>query len=109
MPAVAAVDVQQAISQAPPVHGYVPKSGPTKLQYWTSANRTARHQQFEEWIHDIYVNPGSDRATTIKDGMRMRNLPPMYPNCQVLVVCALCSLLCQLAASLGLGESQSLS
>ncbi|GAB4814791.1 hypothetical protein N2152v2_001837 [Parachlorella kessleri] len=80
--------VAQALSEPATVHGYVAKSGPTKLQYWTPGNRTERHQLFEQWLQAAYGSADpreAGQAVTVTGGMEMRNLPPMYPNCQVLV------------------------
>ena len=82
-------DEVQALSEPATVQGYVAKSGPTKLQYWTAANRTERHQLFEQWLQAAYGSADpreAGQAVTVTGGMEMRNLPPMYPNCQILVV-----------------------
>lgn len=84
--AAAAADVAHAITAPVPQQGFVPKSGPTKLFYWTKGNRTTRHEKFEQWMEETAAHPEGELAAAREGELLLQNLPPLYPNCQVLVV-----------------------
>lgn len=79
-------EVAAALAAEAAARGYTPKAGPTRLHYWTAANRTARHEQFTRWVDETTEHPDSGLAADTSGDVRLPRLQPVYPNCQVLVV-----------------------
>lgn len=79
-------DMAVLLSREAVVRGFTPKAGPTRLYYWTAANRTARHEAFTRWVDETMEHPDSPLAADTSGDVRLPRLQPLYPNCQILVV-----------------------